>query len=126
VQVNRFARIGVARVVEQKRDAPIVEMRIESRGSLESSGVELLRIFEHDLGLVWNGLAHVICLRGKADANSLDRKNGGQYDLDQFESRAAKCICEVVRHRMGRDVITPQDEVVKEELEVQEQGESSQ
>jgi hypothetical protein len=31
-----------------------------------------------------------------------------------------------VRHRMGRDVITPQDEVVKEELEVQEQGESSQ
>jgi hypothetical protein len=60
--MDRFAGIDIARMVEQERDSLVVKMRIKPRGTLEGTHVELLRIFEHDLGFVRNRFAHGIQL----------------------------------------------------------------
>jgi hypothetical protein len=57
----------------------------------------------------------------------LERQREGQYDLDQLprsrrafmdrEPRLADRIHEVVRRRLAGDIVTPQGDVVSEELE---------
>src|SRR5271166_3496845 len=58
VHANGLALLGLARPVEAQRNSCPIEMRVETRGMLESSDIELVGIFKRDFGFVRDGLGH--------------------------------------------------------------------
>ena len=58
VHANRFARVGIGGAMEGQRDPGLIEMRIETCRSLERPDVKLIREFEGDFGLIWDGSGH--------------------------------------------------------------------
>jgi hypothetical protein len=58
VHANGFAYVGGAGAMQAERNSGFIKMSIEAGRPLERSNVELVRIFERDLGFVGDGLGH--------------------------------------------------------------------
>ena len=58
MHMDRLLGAEITYALQRERDAVLVEMRLEARGALERSYVELVGILESNFGLVRNGLLH--------------------------------------------------------------------
>src|SRR6516164_1759663 len=58
MHANGLAYVGGASAVQAERNSGFIKMSVETRRSLECSNIELVRIFERDLGFVGDGLGH--------------------------------------------------------------------
>jgi hypothetical protein len=52
------ANVVRAGAVQAERDAGLIEMSVETRRLLERADVKLVRVFDRDFGLVWDGFDH--------------------------------------------------------------------
>src|SRR5664279_1117338 len=70
VHVNRFSDVLRTRMFQSQRNSSRIEMRLESRRAFESSYVELVWVFENDLGLVGDRFCHRLLIKNAIAASS--------------------------------------------------------
>jgi hypothetical protein len=82
VHANGLTHVSRAGSMQAERYSVLVKVGIEAGGPLEGSDIELVRIFERDLGFVGDGLGHGVS-PPDARRSFLDEMSRAIVDLGQ-------------------------------------------